>query len=119
MFGAYWNYCQISDGVLYYTDLRPTENEVYSMNKTFKIVFNKARGALMVANEITGSVQKKGVRTITTPLAIAGGVALLLVSTPIYAKQMTLGDGDVNGKVITSLSDQVTISSPINKDDDS
>ena len=30
------------------------------MNKTFKIVFNKARGALMVANEITGSVQKKG-----------------------------------------------------------
>ena len=89
------------------------------MNKTFKIVFNKARGALMVANEITGSVQKKGVRTITTPLAIAGGVALLLVSTPIYAKQMTLGDGDVNGKVITSLSDQVTISSPINKDDDS
>ena len=34
------------------------------MNKTFKIVFNKARGALMVANEITGSVQKKGMQTI-------------------------------------------------------
>ena len=28
MVEAYWNYCQISDGVLYYTDLRPTENEV-------------------------------------------------------------------------------------------
>ena len=34
------------------------------MNKTFKIVFNKARGALMVANELTGSVQKKGMQTI-------------------------------------------------------
>ena len=70
MFGAYWNYCQISDGVLYYTGLRPTENEVHSMNKTFKIVFNKARGALMVANEITGSVQKKGVPQIATAIAL-------------------------------------------------
>ena len=70
MFGAYWNYCQISDGVLYYTGLRPTENEVHSMNKTFKIVFNKARGALMVANEITGSVQKKGVFQVATTVAL-------------------------------------------------
>lgn len=30
------------------------------MNKTFKIVFNKARGTLMVTNETTSSVQKKG-----------------------------------------------------------
>ena len=29
------------------------------MNKTFKVVFNKARSALMVANEATSSVQKK------------------------------------------------------------
>ena len=64
MLDTYWNCCQISDGVLYYTDLRPTEKEVHSMNTTFKIVFNKARGALMVANEITGSVQKKGMQTI-------------------------------------------------------
>ena len=71
MVEAYWNYCQISGGVLYYTDLRPTENEVYSMNKTFKIVFNKARGALMVANEITGSVQKKGTKVVITTIALA------------------------------------------------
>lgn len=81
MFDAYWNYCQISDGVLYYTSLRPTENEVHSMNKTFKIVFNKARGALMVANEITGSVQKKGVRT-----AIA--TALVAMSTASMATEL-------------------------------
>ena len=41
------------------------------MNKTFKIVFNKARGALMVANEITGSVQKKGTKVVITTIAIA------------------------------------------------
>ena len=70
MFGAYWNYCQISDGVLYYTDLRPTENEVHSMNKTFKIVFNKARGTLMVANELTSSVQKKGVSLVAATAAV-------------------------------------------------
>lgn len=29
------------------------------MNKTFKVIFNKARGTLMVANEVTQSTQKK------------------------------------------------------------
>lgn len=81
MFGAYWNYCQISDGVLYYTDLRPTENEVHFMNKTFKIVFNKARGALMVANEITGSVQRSGKNKVALCIAVAG----LLSSSVTFA----------------------------------
>ena len=49
------------------------------MNKTFKIVFNKVRGALMVANELTGSVQKKGTKTV---LATS---ALLLLSTAYAA----------------------------------
>ena len=86
MFGAYWNYCQISDGVLYYTDLRPTENEVHSMNKTFKIVFNKARGALMVANEITGSVQKKGTKVVITTIAIAAAGTAIAPSHKVSAK---------------------------------
>lgn len=30
------------------------------MNKNFKVVFSKARGALMVVNELTSSVQAKG-----------------------------------------------------------
>ena len=34
------------------------------MNSTFKVVFNKARGALMVVNEITSSVQVKGTKTV-------------------------------------------------------
>ena len=34
------------------------------MNKTFMIVFFKARGALMGANEVTSSVQKKGTKVV-------------------------------------------------------
>ena len=30
------------------------------MNRTFKVVYNKARGALTVVNEATKSVQKAG-----------------------------------------------------------
>ena len=34
------------------------------MNSTFKVVFNKARGALMVVNEATSSIQAKGTKTV-------------------------------------------------------
>ena len=87
MFGAYWNYCQISDGVLYYTGLRPTENEVYSMNKTFKIVFNKARGTLMVANELTSSVQKKGVSLVAATAAVLTFLTVPAVNAANIADQ--------------------------------
>lgn len=43
------------------------------MNWTFKVVFNKARGALMVVNEATSSVQAKGTKTV-----IAAAVAALM-----------------------------------------
>ena len=33
------------------------------MNKTFKVIFNKARGSFMVVNELTSAIQKKGTRT--------------------------------------------------------
>lgn len=48
------------------------------MNKTFKVVFNKARGTLMVANELTSAVQKKNTRTLviaTAVLSLAAGSA--------------------------------------------
>ena len=41
------------------------------MNKTFKVVFNRARGALMVANEVTSSVQKKGTKAVLATAALA------------------------------------------------
>ena len=43
------------------------------MNSTFKVVFNKARGALMVVNEATSSVQAKGTKTV-----IAAAVTALM-----------------------------------------
>lgn len=41
------------------------------MNATFKVVFNKARGALMVVNEVTSSVQVKGTKTVVAVAAAA------------------------------------------------
>ena len=48
------------------------------MNKSFKVVFSKARGALMVVNELTSSVQAKGTKTV-----IAGAVASLVAGGAI------------------------------------
>ena len=47
------------------------------MNKTFKVVFNKVRGAFVAVNEATSSVQKKGTKTVLAVAAamVAGGVA--------------------------------------------
>ncbi|MDO4937537.1 MAG: autotransporter domain-containing protein [Sutterellaceae bacterium] len=39
------------------------------MNKTFKVVFNRARATLMVANEVTSSVKKKGVTKVAALVA--------------------------------------------------
>ncbi|MDO5532882.1 ESPR domain-containing protein [Sutterella sp.] len=49
------------------------------MNRTYRIVFSKARGALMIVNELTGSVQKKGTRTVLA----AAVAATLLAGAPI------------------------------------
>lgn len=45
------------------------------MNKTFKVVFNKARGMLMVVNESTSSVQKKPGTTWLTAAVMASFMA--------------------------------------------
>ncbi len=46
------------------------------MNKSFKVIFSKARSALMVVNEATSSIQAKGTKTVIAAAAaamIAGG----------------------------------------------
>ena len=53
------------------------------MNKTFKVVFNKARGMLMVVNESTSSVQKK---PGTTWLAAA--VMATFMAAPAFAEDV-------------------------------
>ena len=54
------------------------------MNKTYNVIFSKIRGALMVCNEITSSVQKKGSRLVVAT------AALLAVSGASVAAQQTL-----------------------------
>ena len=68
------------------------------MNTNFKVVFNKARGALMVANEITSSVQAKGTKTVVAAAvaAVMAGVA----GTAMAADALTeLTEATVNSGV--------------------
>lgn len=51
------------------------------MNKSFKVVFNKARGALMVVNEVTSCVQAKGTKTV-----IAAAVAAMVAGGAVAAE---------------------------------
>lgn len=53
------------------------------MNKTFKVVFNKARGMLMVVNESTSSVQKKPGTTWLTAAVMA-----TFMATPAFAEDV-------------------------------
>ena len=64
------------------------------MNKTFKIVFNKARGALMVANEITSTAMKKNISV--TILAILASITP--ISTCLAEVSPELPTIGVNGK---------------------
>ena len=66
------------------------------MNRNFKVVFSKARGALMVVNEATSSVQAKGTKTViaaaVAALSLGAGVAS---AAPQTFKDVTLDAGDV------------------------
>ena len=74
------------------------------MNSTFKVVFNKARGALMVVNEITSSVQVKGTKTVVAAAVsalVAGGAMASTVPSTVP---------EVKGGVFTW--DNPTVESP-------
>ena len=57
------------------------------MNKTFKVIFSKARNALMVVNEATGSVQAKGTKTV---IATAIATALMASGTALAADRIVV-----------------------------
>ena len=64
------------------------------MNRSFKVVFNKTRGALMVVNEISSSVQAKGTKTVIA-LAIGSlltGAAVANDLKPVVITNQTLSD---------------------------
>ena len=78
------------------------------MNKSFKVVFSKARSALMVVNEATSSIQAKGTKTVIAAAAaamIAGGAVAATTSTTVIVN----GDEEVANLVAGTAYDSYTI----------
>ncbi len=82
------------------------------MNKSFKVVFSKARSALMVVNEATSSIQAKGTKTVIAAAAaamIAGG-AVAAQPDEGAATDVYIGTGVVHsltGGATTSKGNQI------------
>ena len=78
------------------------------MNKSFKVVFSKARSALMVVNEATSSIQAKGTKTVIAAAAaamIAGGAVAATTSTTVIVN----GDKGVANLAAGTAYDSYTI----------
>ena len=95
------------------------------MNKTYRVIFSAARGALMVVNELTSSVQKKGASAIVTAAALTLTSTALMAGTTLVADEgqnvdINIEVPDKNGhgveanageiKTIGSEQSQITIS---------
>lgn len=78
------------------------------MNTAFKVVFNRARRALMVVNEVTSSVQAKGTKTV-----VVAAVASLLAGGAVAAdKPFTVNDGQKSAENIitnTEVENDLTV----------
>ena len=68
------------------------------MNNAYKVVFNKARGALMVANEVTSSVQKKGTKTVLA-------AALVMLGTGVASAANTYGTVTIDGEQVSNVTE--------------
>lgn len=101
------------------------------MNSTFKVVFNKARGALMVVNEVTSSVQGKGTKTVVAAAVaamiagVSGSAMAADADTVINATDTALKatftkaaqQADVKGSLIgTSNDGKLVLKNVTNKD---
>lgn len=64
------------------------------MNRNFKVVFSKARGALMVVNEATSSVQAKGTKTVIAAAVAARSLGAGVASaTGVEYASAEIGSG--------------------------
>lgn len=100
------------------------------MNSTFKVVFNKARGALMVVNEVTSSVQGKGTKTVVAAAvaAMIAGVSgsamaadtdteIKTTDTALKATFTKAGEqADVTGSLIGTSAEKLVLKNVTNKD---
>lgn len=94
------------------------------MNATYKVVFNKARGALMVVNEITSMVQSKGSKTVAAAavaavLAGETGTAIADEPAPLAPKTTIVIDGSATDDMLLKYSQmdfEGYVSKPFGKD---
>lgn len=100
------------------------------MNSTFKVVFNKARGALMVVNEVTSSVQGKGTKTVVAAAVaamiagVSGSAMAADTDTEIKATDTALKatftkaekQTDVASSLIGTSGDKLALKNVTNKD---
>ena len=100
------------------------------MNSTFKVVFNKARGALMVVNEVTSSVQGKGTKTVVAAAVaamiagVSGSAMAIETDTEIKATDTALKatftkaekQTDVASSLIGTSGDKLALKNVTNKD---
>ena len=95
------------------------------MNATYKVVFNKARRALMVVNEITSIVQSKGSKTVVAAavaavLAGVTGTAIADDSAPVAPKTTIVIDGSATDAMLLKYSQmdfEGYVSKPFGKDE--
>lgn len=65
------------------------------MNKNFKVVFSKARNALMVVNEVTSSVQAKGTKTVIAAAVAAVAAGAAVAAEPVTDTELTDTDQQI------------------------
>lgn len=81
------------------------------MNKTYKVIFSKVRGALMVCNEITSSVQKKGIQLVVATAglaAMAGASAADVLTITGTSTDGSLQRARITGQFVKNPTDGVT-----------
>ena len=100
------------------------------MNKIFKIVFNAARGKMMVVNEVTSSVQGKGTKTVVAAAVaamiagVSGSAMATETDTEIKATDTALKatftkaekQTDVASSLIGTSGDKLALKNVTNKD---
>ena len=94
------------------------------MNKSFKVVFSKARSALMVVNEATSSVQAKGTKTVIAAAAAAMLAGGAVAATTTDATLVITNAANINPQTTTvgqkylkdgQVFQDLTIATPTNK----
>ena len=73
------------------------------MNRTFKIIFSKSRGANVVASEAASSVQKKG-----TKLVLAAAVAAAFASGAVLAEEFSYEQSSGNSGYLATTAEETS-----------